>query len=1015
MLSVLGTESFDFTEVTPTHALTFPANTKAIALLIAGGTAGEAASIGGVALTRSAPVDDAESCYYATDITGRSNDTFSITTSNGSTRRVRVLYIGGNVPVLNDTQSSSGFLAGTHTKTHTCPGEGNLLGLVNAHKHTVFSGTTDNYDGQTELYDDVGPVGSWDTYMGYLLGADGDDIVIGTVATGTNGFQTSMSTWSFYESQPDIVFTPGRIAGVAAWRAGIALVLPSAVTVYPMRLGARARWRAGVELRAAGGRQVMLTGNGLETPEMTEGGSESNVLTYHPDRKPTWEERGLTAAEVAGMLAPDYYLCDSLTATNGTVGAGSHTDLHAVGGNAVRIDEASGTPGMLVTLAYSGVDALTAWQARIRYVGSHDVHLQLYNYDTASWDTLDTFTNSADYVLHSGVIADGAPYFDGGGNAQLRFYHDAAGNPSHDLFIDYAVIGHVTGGSGALALDDLTDVDAAAPGDGDALVWDDGAGAWVPGPAGASALDDLSDVDAPAPTEGQFLKWDDASGTWVAADPASDTDVQVFTSDGTWTKPTGDYARVRFLLIGGGGGGGSGRKGANGSVRYGGGGGGGGGLTIIEYEYDDLDASYAVKVGTGGTGGAGSASSDVDGTAGNDGNPSYVGASAAAAIAAAGGGQGGSGGSNDEVRPLGRGGAGTSPGGQGGAGNDFGGNAAGVIQTDSNFSLDLPLAGGAGGGGGGGGKPANDSNQSGGAGGLPGILASRTAAAGGVDGASAAVAGFANTAAPMGPGPGGGGGGGAGATGNSAYRTGAAGGLYGGGGGGGGAQNNSGTTGAGGDGAAGLVVVVTYGGITPSNLIMPVTVQAAEPTPVGTGHLWYDTDDVSYVAPASYSGTSFPLAPSTYDRFFRTDIRGGMEFYYDGARWVSMQQFLMAINYFGASVSVDTPGYAAPPKDYDILLTRLDASIYMSGSSAEWRLVFGYSGHNDAVENILDQTLTRTTNGPGWISFGKALTTVLSTTGATPTVSVLRFVMKEISGTNTSIVVASLAYRLIAT
>lgn len=31
------------------------------------------------------------------------------------------------------------------------------------------------------------------------------------------------------------------------------------------------------------------------------------------------------------------------------------------------------------------------------------------------------------------------------------------------------------------ALDDLTDVDAAAPSDGDALVWDEGAGSWVPG------------------------------------------------------------------------------------------------------------------------------------------------------------------------------------------------------------------------------------------------------------------------------------------------------------------------------------------------------------------------------------------------------------------------------------------------------------------------------------------------------------------------------------------------------
>lgn len=42
-------------------------------------------------------------------------------------------------------------------------------------------------------------------------------------------------------------------------------------------------------------------------------------------------------------------------------------------------------------------------------------------------------------------------------------------------------------------LDDLGDVDAPSPADGDVLVWDDGAGTWVPGagggdPAEATAL-----------------------------------------------------------------------------------------------------------------------------------------------------------------------------------------------------------------------------------------------------------------------------------------------------------------------------------------------------------------------------------------------------------------------------------------------------------------------------------------------------------------------------------------------
>lgn len=39
------------------------------------------------------------------------------------------------------------------------------------------------------------------------------------------------------------------------------------------------------------------------------------------------------------------------------------------------------------------------------------------------------------------------------------------------------------GGSGPNTLDDLTDVDAATPSDGDALIWDEGVAAWVPGAA----------------------------------------------------------------------------------------------------------------------------------------------------------------------------------------------------------------------------------------------------------------------------------------------------------------------------------------------------------------------------------------------------------------------------------------------------------------------------------------------------------------------------------------------------
>jgi hypothetical protein len=74
---------------------------------------------------------------------------------------------------------------------------------------------------------------------------------------------------------------------------------------------------------------------------------------------------------------------------------------------------------------------------------------------------------------------------------------------------------------GAAALDDLTDVNAPTPSDGDALIWDSTPGEWVAASPGAlsAALDDLTDVDAPTPADGDVLTWDSGANEWVAAAP----------------------------------------------------------------------------------------------------------------------------------------------------------------------------------------------------------------------------------------------------------------------------------------------------------------------------------------------------------------------------------------------------------------------------------------------------------------------------------------------------------------
>ncbi|MCI5075542.1 glycine-rich domain-containing protein [Oricola sp.] len=193
----------------------------------------------------------------------------------------------------------------------------------------------------------------------------------------------------------------------------------------------------------------------------------------------------------------------------------------------------------------------------------------------------------------------------------------------------------------------------------------------------------------------------------------SGPDYQVFTADGTWSKPSGrpDTALVIMEGWAGGGGGGSDNDG---------GGGGGGGYNTRFITLGDLPLTLSVSVGAGGAQDSvgGNSSIDDDGT-------NYL-------IAYGGGGGGGAG----ESVNAGGGGAGEfEQGGNGnfntvGTGGAFGGGAGGDPGTNNGIDASTPWAGGGGGAGGynstrdggraiyggGGGAGVND-----GVGGTPGI------------------------------------------------------------------------------------------------------------------------------------------------------------------------------------------------------------------------------------------------------------------------------------------------------
>lgn len=119
-------------------------------------------------------------------------------------------------------------------------------------------------------------------------------------------------------------------------------------------------------------------------------------------------------------------------------------------------------------------------------------------------------------------------------------------------------------------------------------------------------------------------------------------DVQIFTADGTWTKPA-NVSQVLIWLVGAGGGGGSGQTGGVGSYAQGGEGGSGGACGFVNVPASILGATESVVIGAGGSGGAAVSTDDELGNDGYDGGNTTFGS-----LYKAPGGYGGAGGNLDE-------------------------------------------------------------------------------------------------------------------------------------------------------------------------------------------------------------------------------------------------------------------------------------------------------------------------------------------------------------------------------
>lgn len=156
----------------------------------------------------------------------------------------------------------------------------------------------------------------------------------------------------------------------------------------------------------------------------------------------------------------------------------------------------------------------------------------------------------------------------------------------------------------------------------------------------------------------------------------------------------------------------------------------------------------------------------------------------------------------------------------------------------------------------------------------------------------------------------------------------------------------------------------------------------------------------------SAAGSVFPGSPSVSDRFFRTDR--GIEYFWDGTRWLSMQQFTVPLSW-EAAISSDLETFSAIPWAgvYGIYLERFEASTYRL-ASGEWDLSLQWRPQNNTGNNNI-----ATLDGAGmtaavWNRQAVTINAVLD-----PDAYIFRILYDEVSGSTVYYAGSLLTYRLV--
>jgi len=168
-------------------------------------------------------------------------------------------------------------------------------------------------------------------------------------------------------------------------------------------------------------------------------GAWDNVTTIAPSKNAVYDK--------ISTLESVNYCATTMTVTFGTLNQGTVSDLCAVGGTDVIIQERVASPPFQIDFSFSGVQRISGLKFYGRYNGSptHNVHVEAFNYVSSLWDyvgELSTTTNKQWFAYNLNLPNN----YLSGGIVLVRIIHQDTGNNTHQFILDYINVNYGGGG-----------------------------------------------------------------------------------------------------------------------------------------------------------------------------------------------------------------------------------------------------------------------------------------------------------------------------------------------------------------------------------------------------------------------------------------------------------------------------------------------------------------------------------------------------------------------------------------